>query len=166
MALSYAVEHLSAFARSSTRALMRASVPLNRRSWNIGYGLIILLFAWLMSNVPLVAMFHSADYDAGLFVRQAENLLSGLWLGPYDNLTLLKGPFYPVWIAFGWLIGLPILVTQGLAYALSCLLLVRGLRPWLRSEPAAYAVFLVILFNPATYSLGQLGVMREGIYVR
>jgi len=124
----------------------------------------VLLFVWLMSNVPVVAI-PQAGYDDALFVRLAKNLLTGQWLGPYDNLTLAKGPFFSGWIALGWIAGLPILVSEGLAYGLSCWLLIRGLRPWLRSEAVAFAIFLVILFNPMTYSVGQLRIMREGIYV-
>lgn len=138
------------------------------RCWAAGYALTGLLFVWLMANVPLVAI-PEAAYDDALFVRQAANLLGGRWLGAYDNLTLAKGPFYPVWIALNWLVGLPILVSQGLAYALACMVLVRGLRPWLArgrmGEAAAFGLFLLLLFNPVTYGVGQLRVMREGIYV-
>lgn len=142
-----------------------AAAPNQSRGWLAWlYGFLVLLFAWLMSNVPVMAI-PEASYDDALFVRQAMNLLSGQWLGPYDNMTLAKGPFYPVWIAFSWILGLPILVSQGIAYALSGWLLTRGLRPWLRSEWGALAVFLILLLNPLTYSLGQLRVMREGIYV-
>ncbi|MBY6266421.1 hypothetical protein EI613_31655 (plasmid) [Azospirillum sp. 412522] len=132
------------------------------------YALTTLIFIWLMANLPLVAI-PEATYDDALFVRQAVNLLGGRWLGDYDNFTLAKGPFYPVWIAFSWLAGLPILVSQGIAYALACLVLVRGLRGWLprsnAGEAAAFGLFLLLLFNPMTYSLGQMRVMREGIYV-
>ena len=138
------------------------------RTWMFAYGLTILLFTWLMANLPLVAI-PEAAYDDALFVRQAMNLLAGRWLGDYDNLTLAKGPFYPVWIAVGWLAGLPILVSQGLAYALACLVLVRGLRGWLPAgrtgEAVAFGLFLLLLFNPMTYGVGQMRVMREGIYV-
>ncbi len=39
------------------------------------------------------------SHDDLLFIRLAQNLAQGQWLGPYDNLTLSKGPFYPLWIA-------------------------------------------------------------------
>ncbi|MDR3517211.1 MAG: hypothetical protein P4M00_15490 [Azospirillaceae bacterium] len=131
---------------------------------NALYGISIILYVWLMANVTLVAI-PEAGYDDALFVRHAGFLLGGHWLGPYDNLTLAKGPFYSVWIALSWITGLPILVTQAIVYALSVLILIRGLKPWLPSEITAFAVFLILLFNPASYSMGQLRVMREGIYV-
>ncbi|HWK34304.1 MAG TPA: hypothetical protein VNR51_11560 [Hyphomicrobium sp.] len=132
--------------------------------WVLSYALAIIAYLWIMANVPVVAI-PAAGHDDALFVRLAMNVVKGDWLGPYNNLTLAKGAFYPLWIAGTWIVGLPLLVTQGLAYALGCLLLARGLRPWLRSEAVTFLVFLVLLLNPTVYGYGQLRVMREGIYV-
>lgn len=132
--------------------------------WAVAYAVSIVLYVGTMANVPLVAI-PAAGHDDALFVRLALNMVKGDWLGPYNNLTLAKGAFYPLWIAGTWIAGLPLLVTQGLAYALGCLLLARGLRPWLRSEAVTFLVFLVLLLNPAVYGYGQLRVIREGIYV-
>lgn len=146
---------------------MRVRDPLTLRAipWvPLAYGTAIALFLWLTANLPVVAS-PRADADDGLFVRGAVHLLNGHWLGPYDRLTLVKGPFYSVWIALSWLVGVPLLISQGLVYALASLALVRGLRPWLRSEAAALKVLAALLLNPAVYSVGQLRVLREGIYV-
>ena len=132
--------------------------------WTVAYAVSIVLYVEIMANVPLVAI-PAAGHDDALFVHLAVNLVKGDWLGPYNNLTLAKGAFYPLWIAGTWIVGLPLLVTQGFAYALGCLLLARGLRPWLRSEAVTFLVFLVLLLNPAVYGSGQLRVIREGIYV-
>lgn len=144
---------------------VRDSFSFRTIPWTpLTYGTVIALFLWLIANLPVVAGPRAID-DDGLFVRGAVYLLSGHWLGPYDHLTLVKGPFYSVWIAFAWLMGIPLLISQGLLYAGASLALVRGLRPWLRSEAAALTVLAALLLNPAIYSVGQLRVLREGIYV-
>lgn len=143
---------------------MRSLTPRRIRWVPLCYMAATALFVWLIANLPVVAA-PRADADDALFVRGASHLLNGEWLGPYDRLTLVKGPFYAMWIAFTWLLGVPLLVSQGLAYAFASLALVRGLTPWLRSEAAAFALFTALLLNPATYSLGMLRVLREGIYV-
>ena len=128
-----------------------------------GYGACLFLYACLMLNLPVIAI-PEAGVDDGLYVRGAINILKGDWLGPYDNQTLSKGPFYSVWIAFNSLTGLPILFSQGLLYGLGCLALARASRPWLRSELAAFGFFVFLLLSPIPVSEGQLRIMREGIY--
>lgn len=130
----------------------------------LAYAAAIAVFLWLIANLPVVAG-ANADADDGLFVRGAASLLSGHWLGPYDHLTLVKGPFYSVWIALSWALGVPLLVSQALVYALAALALVRGLRPWLRSETRTFMVFAALLLSPSLYSIAMLRVLREGIYV-
>lgn len=135
-----------------------------RSPWTFLSALGSILYLWLMANVPLVAI-PEAMHDDALFVKIAANIVSGRWLGEYNNLTLSKGPFYPIWIGISWLSGLPILVSQAALYAASCFLLVRALRPWLSSERICFVLYIVLLFNPVTYTVGQLRVMREGIYM-
>ncbi|MER2528799.1 MAG: hypothetical protein ABTR07_12795, partial [Candidatus Competibacter denitrificans] len=76
------------------------------------YPIVIILFIltklWLVSDQGLVAFAHAAHDDL-LFVRLANYLIQLEWLGPYNNLTLIKGPFYPLWIAITFLIGIPLL---------------------------------------------------------
>lgn len=127
------------------------------------HGGAALVFLWLLAQTPVLAI-PEAGHDDGLFVRLAGHLLAGEWLGPYDNLTLAKGPFYPLFLAAGRLTGLPALVWQGLAYALGCLVVARGLRPWLGSETAATLLFLLLLFSPAPFGSEMTRVMREGVY--
>ncbi len=161
------------FFQRLTSNAWRNEVPLNTSersafsittAWRVTYASIVIFYAWIMSNLPINAI-PFAGYDDALFVRQALYLLMGEWLGPYDKLTLAKGEFYSMWIAANWIVGLPILVSQGIFYALACLLLVCGLRPWLRWEAAVFAVFLILLFNPAVYGTENLRIMREAIYV-
>ncbi len=146
-------------------ALPSGSITLSTTAvWKVAYVFVIILYAWLRLSVPIYAI-PAAGHDDGLFVYQARQLIVGEWLGPYNNLTLAKGAFYPMWIAVNWIVGLPILVSQGLFYALACLFLVRGLRPWLRWEAATFTVFLILLFNPAMHITENLRIMREAVYV-
>ncbi len=124
--------------------------------------LLILIKLWLVSDQLLWAR---ADFihDDLLFVRLANHLLQFSWLGPYDNLTLVKGPFYPLWIAFSFLAGIPLLLSQHLLYIAACLVADQALRPIIR--PAArLALFALLLFNPATSSFPLTCVLRDALY--
>ncbi len=66
---------------------------------------------WLVSAVPIMGA-AGASHDDALFARLAVSLLSGDWLGPYDNLILAKGPFYSMWIAAVAWLGTPLFLSQ------------------------------------------------------
>src|SRR5215831_14003149 len=70
----------------------------------IGTALVSLLFR---AAVPPQALWAAAADDE-LFVRTAHYLVEGAWLGPFDRLTLVKGPFYPAFLAIAHAIGLPV----------------------------------------------------------
>lgn len=106
-----------------------------------------------------------AATDDGLFVRAAYYLGHGLWLGPYDWLTLVKGPGYPFWIAMVAALGMPLLVAQQMLYVVACAVLTLVLRPVLRSRWTSVALYIVLLLNPVTFADGPATrVLREGIY--
>ena len=89
---------------------------------------LILVKLWLVSAQPVIAM-RWASYDDGLFLHLAHNLLDGAWLGPFNELTLAKGCFYPIWIALVARLGIPLLLSQHLLYLLAVLAVVGAVRP-------------------------------------
>ncbi len=69
---------------------------------------IILFFIFLnpivVANQGIFGITGAGHYDA-LFVNLAPRILQGNWLGKYNNLTLAKGYFYPLFIAFNFILG-------------------------------------------------------------
>lgn len=119
---------------------------------------------WLVGAQHLTAL-GDAVLDDRLFINSAKALLSGKWLGPYDNAVLAKGPFYPMWIAMVSVLGMPLLLAQHLLYAAACALFVTAVRPLLEGVSEMITVFLILLFNPMSYMNGVMTqVTREGIY--
>ena len=99
----------------------------DRRIFWLGIILLAVFKLWLVNGQTLIANPQYAHDDA-LFIRLAENLVQGEWLGPYDNLTLVKGPFYPLWIALSFKLSLPLLLSQHLLYIFACMVFVLALR--------------------------------------
>ncbi|MBV9658219.1 MAG: hypothetical protein JO295_08920 [Verrucomicrobia bacterium] len=119
---------------------------------------------WLVS-VQTVQAIGGAGHDDRWFLNAAGTLLRGEWLGPYSEMTLIKGQMYSVWIAGGFLAGVPLLLSQQLLYAASCALLVVALAPLVRSRPWLRLIYLLLLFNPFTCDgLQQCRVLRHGVY--
>ena len=118
--------------------------------WYWAGGLLTLLKFWLTRGQPVYGL-GPAIHDDRLFAELAGHLIRGEWLGPYNQLTLAKGPGFPLFLAANFWLGLPLGLTQQLLYALACALLVRALRPWLRSAAVSFSVYALLLLNPMSF---------------
>jgi len=125
--------------------------------------LFALLKLWLVSDLTVVAI-GTAGHDDRLFLNLAVSLLRGEWLGPYNVLTLAKGPFYSMWIAAVFAAGFPLLIAQQVLYVLATLFFVIAIRPLFRKMLPLAVLYVIVLFNPMTYTWHCLRVVREGIY--
>jgi hypothetical protein len=110
---------------------------------------IIIARLWLVEAQDLLATY--TPHDDYLFVKLAKHILNGDWLGPYDQVTLVKGPVYPLFIAFGNLLGIPLLLFQHLLYSGICVVAIMAFRPLLRKQWLFLFIFFFLLFNPFTY---------------
>lgn len=119
------------------------------------------LYVWLTSALRVQALFD-AGYDDGLFLRGAAFLLRGQWLGPYDNVTLVKGAAYPVFLAAAYALGVPVMTAQAALYAAACGVVAGAVGPIVRSRPARLAIFAVMLFNPEVWGIWR--IVRDYVY--
>lgn len=136
--------------------------------WVICFFIIsALIKLWLVGGQTIFAI-GPAIHDDRLFLSLAKKFLAHGWLGHYSHLTLIKGPFYPFWIAISFALGIPLLLSQQLLYIAACVTLIIAVRPVLRGPSMLLLLWTILLFNPMTYANGINGVMarvsREGIY--
>ena len=125
---------------------------------------LALVKLWLVIGQPLSAN-GSWVHDDRLFLNHASAILSHGWLGSYNNLTLAKGPFYPIWIAMAFLSGVPLLPAQHLLYIAACAVFIIAIRPVLSRQGILLLLWAVLLFNPMSYTDQVMTrVVREGIY--
>ena len=59
----------------------------------------------MVSCLPLLAI-SNGTHDDMMMVNMAENLLNGHWLGIYSQYTLVKGIFFPAFLALSNFIGI------------------------------------------------------------
>ncbi len=124
---------------------------------------LVLLKLWLVAG-QTIRVTWPAPSDDWLFLGNAERLLNGEWLGPYNALTLSKGPFLSFFIATAYVLMLPLSIAKGLLYAGACVLLVVSLGPLVRRCAWRFGLFAVLLFNPVTYnSLEYMRVLRQSL---
>ncbi|MCI8599874.1 MAG: hypothetical protein HFJ10_15780 [Lachnospiraceae bacterium] len=115
----------------------------------IGMGLVK---QFLVYNLPLMAV-PKGIHDDWIMVHLADTLRRGQWLGEYNDLTLTKGMFFPLYLAVCNFLHLSYLNTTALFYTVSCMVFVYGVRPLLKRYWACGAVYLLLLWNPVSYSL-------------
>lgn len=113
----------------------------------------------LMMHLP-VSIHTTAVHDDALFWSQAENLISGHWLGLYNQLTLLKGPGFSFFTAINALVGVPITLSIAIMYLFSCLLLAETFNKIMVSKIIVLLVFGLTLFHPALF---PVGIIRDNI---
>ena len=123
-----------------------------------------LIKLWLAGGQSIYAI-GWAGHDDRLFLNLANKFLTNGWLGHYSHLTLIKGPFYPFWIALTFFLGVPLLLSQHIFYIAACAIFVLAVRPFFAKQALLLVVWCVLLYNPMSYSDQVMTrVIREGIY--
>lgn len=144
--------------------MMAATPALSARRWLWAAAIVTLFKLWLTRGQDVYALGYAAHDDV-LFLRLAENIRHGAWLGPYDQLTLAKGPMYSIWIAALALLHIPLYFANQLLYAGACALLVQACAPAVPSCTARFVGYTLLLWNPMSYDASSLGrVLRQHIY--
>jgi hypothetical protein len=115
------------------------------------------------SQIPIPVF--PAPHDDGLFLRLADWLRSGDWLGPYDTLTLAKGPMYPMFVAAVEWLQFPLKISEHAIY-----LVAAGVMAWVgfrltRSAAVALFLFGALSLNPLMWTVELARTIRDGLYV-
>ena len=149
----------------SDKSVRESTVPDTFPSWiKLSFIFLVIIKLWLVNGQTIFAI-GFAEHDDRLFLNLANALLHGHWLGHYNNLTLAKGPFYPLWIATTFVLGVPLLLSQHLLYIAACTIFVIAVRPLLPRPIMLLLLYAILSFNPISYTDGAMTrVMREGIY--
>lgn len=125
----------------------------------VGSGICI----FLRSRVPFSLGLPSGQ-DARLFVRQATGLSRGHWLGPFDSLILAKGPSYPAFVATMYRLHVSLPVGDELMWLLAACSLAACVWVATRNLALSVIVYLVVAFDPASFSGYHDVVIRDGWY--
>lgn len=124
--------------------------------------IIVFFYFFVVTGNPITAL-PSAGHDDALFFRGFESLISGDWLGRYDNRTLAKGPMLSIISALGAVFGVPAKIAEAVIYLLAAYaIFIITIRSGLHYA-AAVALFLFILFNPYLFTSGNR-YLRDFLY--
>lgn len=121
----------------------------------------LLAKLFVASAIAVNPIWAPADYTN--FLDHARSILEGRWFGPFNDLTLVKGPFFPLFIAAAATLAIPLPLAIQLLYFLASLAIVAALRPVLRKSDLQMATFAVVFFDPYTFSLQSANINRGRI---
>ena len=119
-----------------------------------------ILFGILLLSLGVIKLFlvHGisfsaacSSYDDLLFIKLAQSIISGNWLGQYNETTLIKGPFYPIWIALAYKLNIPLFLSQQILYCISCITFILYLQGIEKNKIILIIIYCVILFNPMSF---------------
>lgn len=118
---------------------------------------LIVVKQLLVIGLPLFA--HAgAGHDDRLMINMANSLVNGEWLGQYNDKTLVKGIFFPLFLVGNDYLGIPYTVSIPGFYGIACMVFVFGIKNLFKTEAPLYLVFAVLIFNPI--SLGDETFLR------
>jgi hypothetical protein len=126
--------------------------------------LIAIFSLWLRTGFPTHAL-SFANFDDELFIRGARYLGAGVWLGPYDNLTLAKGMFYPFFILIAFLSAIPLNMAEHVVYLAASVVAARLVLRLTNDRKLSLLLFAALAFNPVVWSPEMGGAIREGLYL-
>nr|WP_320023827.1 hypothetical protein [uncultured Acetobacterium sp.] len=111
----------------------------------------IIIKQLLLTGLPIFA-YPGAGHDDRMMVNMADSLIKGQWLGSYSELTLVKGVFFPLFLAINALFGIPYSIAVPGFYALGCVVFVMGVKKLFKNELPLYIIFFVLIFNPISFA--------------
>lgn len=129
----------------------------------VAAGLLIAGFVVAFSARPAIVL-SSASIDDGLFMSLGMRLASGQWLGPYNVVTLVKGPGFPAFLALSNVAGAPFPLALALVLAASAGFAAIVSARLARSAWAGLAMLAALLLTPLLYNGEMLGVFRDPFY--
>jgi hypothetical protein len=125
-------------------------------------GAVSVLSVQLRRHVPITP--YGGRVDDFLFVRGATFLARGQWLGPFDQLTLAKGPAYPVFIALLYRLDVALKVGEQLTYLSAAAALAGCVWVVTRRRGVALVAYIVLALDPVNFSTYNSQIIRDGWY--
>lgn len=138
-------------------------LPNSKRYW-ISLLVVAAFSLWLRTGFPVYALGY-AGHDDMLFVQIARHLEAGRWLGPYDNLTLAKGMFYPMFMVWSHWAAIPLKVAEQLVYLVVAAVTAGVVRRRTCGNRLALVLFILLAFNPVVWNIQLARVIRQGLYL-
>ncbi|WP_242874689.1 hypothetical protein [Clostridium pasteurianum] len=131
----------------------------------IAYVFFILLIRLILSTGVRVWTFGDNHYDDGMMIKNAANLISGNWLGRFDQYILAKGITFPLYLDLIHKVGLPFIFSNVLMCFAASVTFIVSIKKIIPNRNALAIIYTILMFNPiASASWTFQRAYRDSIY--
>ena len=133
----------------------------------LAFAAVAMFSLWMRAAFPVFAI-QDSYYDDNLFLKLARSIYSKAWLGPYDNATLVKGAFYPIFICTAFVLHVPLKTAEQLCYVAASGLLSFAALSRSPGKPASilgFLLFVLLCLNPVLWTTALARVIRDAVYI-
>jgi hypothetical protein len=116
---------------------------------------------WLMADVRTIPVF--APHDETNFIEHAKAIADGTWFGTYNVYTLIKQPFFPMYLATLSKLSLDLTTAHILLDAVTATIACLALSPLLRRTWANVTLWAIVFFSPVSYDALSWMSMRSQV---
>lgn len=124
---------------------------IKKHNFFIFIAIFFLIRQLLVLMLPLYSI-STASFDDRLLMDFAYSITNGGWLGPYSEMTLVKGMFFSFFLGINSLVGIPYSISVTLLYSFSCIIFVIGIKKIFKTKIPQYFIFIILLFNPVSFA--------------
>lgn len=119
----------------------------------------------LAMKIPLHIQ-AAAVYDDRMLVNYSRSMLSGKWLGEFNQFSLAKGASYAIFLAINYLLGLPYSFTLVFLYIVAVVLFCIALSRLIKNKTFLYILYSIMLYSPVMFHDENVQkVYRGGVIV-
>ena len=127
--------------------------------------LVLAIIRLILANSQMMLIFpYTAPLDDDLYFSWAQSIVAGNWLGEYNYLTLSKYPFFGIYLAAVHMLGIPVLVANAAMWVMLAVVCVWAFAPVVKTNIRRLALYIVMVFNPASYAAHTLRIYRDSIF--
>lgn len=142
------------------------NIKVNKKKifFNLYILAILIIRLFLATGAGIWATTYN-QYDDGMMIKNANNLLDGKWLGTFDQYILAKGITFPAYVALIHKLGIPYLFANVLFCFAASLFFIIVIHKIVPNRFALASIYTVLMLNPvATACWTFQRVYRDSIY--
>ena len=111
-----------------------------------------------------ISIIPNSPHDDFLFFNLGSFFSEFKWLGPYNNLTLIKGPIFSLFIGFSILLSIPFRIFEALMIVSVSAYFISYLKKINIHTFFLLILFILLIFYPFQYTSVDFRLLRQIIY--